>query len=111
MVWSRAERGGEDQSFSASLADGATLRIHQIHVAGPGKTTIGSAEWKVKQTQSRSQAGVELSVGAPANAQWAQPIGSFILNCNEIRNLSLWWVLKLTGCPMGDFLRFDFADP
>jgi hypothetical protein len=77
-------------------SSGSSIQFATPEQAATATGKFVSAEVKTKSTDS----GDVISVNDPAGDKWIRPVGSLILNCNAIRNLSLFWLERLTGEPV-----------
>jgi hypothetical protein len=99
------------QKITPVIGEGAQIRIDQVYLAGPNETTHGVVEISVDQKgHQKTPAGVEIAVDDPKNAKWVNPVGSFILNCNAVRYLSVYWIIRLTGKQPQEIPRIAFRD-
>ncbi|MHB1189159.1 hypothetical protein [Thiobacillus sp.] len=99
------------QKITPVIGENANMQISKIHFAGPTETTHGEVEVTVDRKQPNiSLAGVELALDDPANAKWVQPLGSFILNCNAVRHLSAYWILRLMRKQADEMQSLSFSD-
>jgi hypothetical protein len=85
------------QQLTPVMHPAAKLNVTRIHFAGQGETRHEDVEVSVQQGQPpTSTAGVEVAIDKPSNSRWVGPVGSLILNCNAVRDLSTHWVQRLT---------------
>ncbi len=99
------------QKITPVIGEGAQFRIDQVLLAGPNETTHGPVEISVDRNENHKTAsGIEYAVDDPNNAKWVHPLGSFILNCNAIRYLSVYWIIRLTGTQPQEIPRIAFTD-
>lgn len=102
------QRGGHrmrvTQTIKPVMAQRAEMKLSRIRFAGPTETSHAEIEIKKEEKSTDvSESGVELLIDDPKTAEWVQPLGSFILNCNAIRRLGLFWVQRLTSVPSNQF--------
>lgn len=85
------------QQLTPVMNPAAKLVVTRIHFAGQGETRHEDVEVSVRERQPpTSTAGVEVAIDKPSDSRWVQPLGSLILNCNAIRDLSTHWAQRLT---------------
>lgn len=97
-----------NQKMTPKIGEKARMELDRVYLAGPTETTHSEPEIKIdKKEQSRSEAGVSLSVNDPEDGKWLLPLGRFLLNCNATRRLSIFWVQKLDKETRGEIFSFS----
>ena len=97
------------QKLTPIMSKSARMNISKIHFAGPTETTHDEVEVTVDK-KNEHVAGIEFAIDEPANAKWVHPLGSVILNCNALRYLSVYWLIRLTHTKAEDISSISFAD-
>ena len=84
------------QNITPLIAESAQFTPTRIHFAGPSETRHEEVEIEVTKADEATQAGILATIDDPETSKWVQPLGSFLLNCNAIRHMSLFWLQKLS---------------
>jgi hypothetical protein len=72
--------------------------MEKLYFSGPRETTLRDMEsWVDRKSETNQTTKIEIAEDNPEDAKWIHPVGSLIMNCNVMRNLSLYWLRRLTG--------------
>lgn len=111
--FSIAEDGGHQmrvtQTMTPLIGENAQMRFERVHFSGSTETTHSDLEIKItKANPSVSESGVTTALDNPEDGKWLRHLGGFISNCNTIRRLSKYWIMKLSPRELDMASEFSF---
>lgn len=97
------------QKLTPMMGDEAKMSGVKIRFAGPTETTHDQVTFTVDQ-RNEDIAGIHFATDEPENTKWVHPLGSIILNCNALRYLSVFWILRLTNVRAEEIPAISFPE-
>lgn len=97
------------QKLTPMMSDKAKMTLAKIRFAGPTETTHDQVTVTVDRG-SEDVAGIHFATDGPVNTKWVNPLGSVVLNCNALRYLSVFWLIRLGKARPEDIAAVSFAD-
>ena len=85
------------------------MALSHIRFDGPTSVTHSDIDVAViDEPIKASAAGVELLLDDAETSKWIQPFGSYLLNCNAVRNMASFWLSKIDPTSNAQSLSQDF---
>lgn len=85
------------QEIKPLIAENAQFTPSRIRFSGPSETRHEEVDIETTKAEDATEAGITTTVDDPEMTKWVHPLGSFLLNCNAIRLMSLFWLQKLSS--------------
>ena len=112
--FSIAKDGGHQmritQTMTPLIGDNAQMQFERVHFSGSTETMHSDLEINIKKAKPDvSESGITTALDNPDNSKWLSPLGALISNCNTIRRLSKYWLIKLSPSEVDSSEEFSFT--